>query len=70
MQSVRWEDGFAISVRLDGDAIILSANREGMLSLANIMRDMAGEAPGSHVHLDVFNSLEKGSLELIIEKIE
>ena len=70
MQNVRWEDGFTISVRLDGDAVVLSANREGLLSLANIMRDMAGGAPGSHVHLDVFNSLEEGSSELIIEKIE
>ena len=68
MESMRWEEGFMISVRLDGKTAILTANREGLLSLARIMKDLAGEASGSHIHLDRYNSLEEDSAELIIEK--
>ena len=46
-----------------------SANREGLISLANILVDLAKEGPGAHVHLDENNSLEDGSAELIIERV-
>ena len=64
-----WEDGFTINVRIEGEATVISANREGLLSLANHLKDLADEMPGSHFHLDAFNSLEDGSAELIVEKI-
>lgn len=67
---VRWEDGFEIRAAIDGDEVVLSANREGMLSLANILHDLAGESPGAHIHLDECNSLEDGSSELIIVRVE
>ena len=41
-----------------------------MRSLARIFADLAEEPPGSHIHLDAYNSLEDGSAELIVEKIE
>ena len=47
---------------------MISANREGLLSLANHLKKLADEVSGSHIHLDVFNSLEEGSAELILEK--
>lgn len=47
----------------------IAANREGMLSLANILIDLADSQPGDHIHLDEYNSLEEGSAELIIERI-
>lgn len=47
----------------------ISANREGMISLANIMLDLAEGLPGAHLHLDESNSLEDGSCELIIERV-
>lgn len=67
---VRWEDGFEIRTAIDGDEVVLSANREGMLSLANIFRDLAEENPGAHIHLDECNSLEDGSCELVIVRAE
>lgn len=67
---VRWEDGFEVRAAIDGDEVVLSANREGMLSLANILRDLAEEGPGAHIHLDEYNSLEDGSCELIIVRVE
>ncbi|MGX8704644.1 MAG: Imm32 family immunity protein [bacterium] len=48
----------------------MSANREGLLSLANQLSALAEEAPGSHIHFDQYNSLEDGSVELIIEKTD
>ncbi len=47
----------------------LSANREGPLSLANILMDLADESPGTHLHLDEHNSLEDGSIELVIGRV-
>ena len=67
---VRWEDGFEIRTAIDGDEVVLSANREGMLSLANIFRDLAEESPGAHIHLGECNSLEDGSCELVIVRAE
>ena len=65
-----WEDGFAIRVRCERDAVIVSANREGLVSLARHLRTLADERSQSHFHLDEHNSLEDGSCELIIEKVE
>ena len=66
---INWEDGFRISVRCDGGAITLSANKEGMLSLANHLIALAGESPGAHIHYDEYNSLEENLMELIFERI-
>ncbi len=66
---LNWIDGFEINVRIDNDTAVISANREGLLSLANHLKSLAEEPPGSHIHLDAYNSLEEGSSELIIEKV-
>ena len=66
---IRWEDAFEIRAAIREGEITISANREGLLSLANILMDLADEKPGAHVHLDEYNSLEEGSAELIIERI-
>ena len=65
-----WEDGFAIRVRHERDAVVVSANREGLVSLARHLQTLADEPNQSHFHLDEHNSLEDGSCELIIEKVE
>ena len=65
---IRWEDGFEISASAREGGTVISANREGLVSLANILMDLAAEDPGTHVHLDDTNSLEDGSAELIIER--
>ncbi len=67
---IHWVDGFRISVREDGNTVILAANREGLLSMARHLMDLSQEAPGAHIHYDGFNSLEDGSADLIIERID
>ena len=67
---LHWEDGFTINVAVRGNTVVLSANREGMLSLANHLTQLAEMPSGSHLHLDEHNSLEEGSAELILEKTD
>ena len=63
-----WVDGFEIRVSIDTGAAVISANKEGLLSLARQLTALAEEPAGSHIHYDENNSLEEGSTELIIEK--
>lgn len=64
-----WVDGFEIRVAAGNDGIIISANREGLLSLAKQLTALADGVPGEHIHYDEYNSLEKGSSEMIIERV-
>ena len=64
-----WVDGFEITVRIDNGTAVISANREGLISLANHLKSLAEEPLGTHIHLDAYNSLEEGSLDLIFETI-
>ena len=63
-----WESDFTISVAVEGGGARVSANREGLISLAKNLLTLAEETPGSHFHLDANNALEDGSAELIVEK--
>ena len=67
---LHWENGFVIDVRTESGAAVIRANREGLLSLANHLKALAGEPAGSHIHLDQWNALEDGSVELILELID
>ena len=62
-----WIDGFEIRTAVKSNSIVISANREGLLSLAKHLTALADGEPGEHVHYDEFNSLEEGSTEIIIE---
>lgn len=66
-----WRDGFTIKVTSENEEVIISANREGLISLANHLLNLAQtDVPfGAHIHLDEYNSLENGSQSIIIEKI-
>ena len=66
---MEWVEGFEIRVHAADGQTVISANREGLLSLAKRLEELAEEAPGSHIHLDAYNSLEDGSSELILERI-
>ena len=68
--NMNWVDGFTIKVRVESGNVGISANKEGLLSLADQLKTLADEGVGSHCHYDEYNSLEDGSCELIIEKIE
>lgn len=65
---IEWVDGFEIRVSIQNREAVISANREGLLSLAEQLTALAGEAPGTHIHYDPYNSLEDESAELIIVK--
>lgn len=67
---LNWVDEFEINVQIENGAAIISANREGLLSLANHLKSLAEAPTGSHIHLDAYNSLEEGSSELILEKMK
>ena len=66
---IAWEDGYTIKVsKNDENSVLISANREGLLSLARQLKALADEGTGSHIHYDEYNSLEDGSSDLIIER--
>ena len=66
---IEWIDGFQIKAVAETNEIVISANREGMLSLAKHLTTLADGMPGDHIHYDVNNSLGEGSAEMIIERI-
>ena len=69
IMTVEWVDGFEIKAVIENDQIVISANKEGLLSLAKHLTALAHGVPGEHIHYDEYNSLEKGSAEMIIERI-
>ena len=66
---IEWVEGFEIKAMIRNNEIVLTANREGLLSLAKHLTALANGVPGDHIHYDEYNSLEEGSAEMIIEKI-
>lgn len=67
---IEWNDGFAIHVAVDNNTVVISANREGLLSLARQLTALSEAESGSHIHYDAYNSLEEGSAEMIIERVK
>jgi hypothetical protein len=67
-----WENGFEISVSNTNNQLIIQANKAGLISLATQLLTLAqNEVPiNHHFHYDENNSLETGSAELIIEKMQ
>ena len=68
--TIKWVDGFEIRVSVEHGEAVISANKEGLLSLAQQLTALAEETAGSHIHYDEYNSLEERSAELTIEKLE
>ncbi len=67
---IKWEENSEISVRVEKDGVVvLSGNKAGLLTLSRMMADLAECEVGDHVHLDEFNSLEEGLVELVVEKV-
>jgi hypothetical protein len=66
----QWENGFKINTTVKNTTIYITANKEGLISLANHLLNLAqDEIPtGHHLHLDQHNALEASSIEMIIEK--
>ena len=68
--TINWVDGFEIRVSVEHGEAVISANKEGLLSIAQQLTALAEETAGSHIHYDEYNSLEERSAELTIEKLE
>ena len=66
----RWVEGYEIDVKTENGKVLISANREGLLSLASHLITLAQKEGRDHFHLDEYNGLEEGSAELIVEKAE
>ena len=65
-----WMEGFKVSVNTFTDhKVTISANKEGLLSLACQLKALAEGMPGDHIHYDEYNSLEERSAELVIERV-
>ncbi|MBR2809299.1 MAG: hypothetical protein IKE33_03630 [Erysipelotrichaceae bacterium] len=67
---IEWVMGSEISVKCENDDVTLSANKAGLLSLAGQLLELAKAEEGDHIHYDEYNSLNQGSVELIIEKVK
>ena len=65
-----WEDGFSIKCSIDNTSVSIEANKEGLVSLARHLLELAQEnvPEFEHIHLDEYNSLDDNSAELIIVK--
>lgn len=66
---IEWIDGFEIKAVIENGEIVISANKEGLLSLAKQLTALAEGVPGDHIHYDKDNSLSEDSAEMIIERI-
>ena len=65
-----WVDGFELSVKVEDGTVVISGNKEGLLSLANHLATLADQEGNDHFHLDEHISLVEGSAELIVEKVD
>ncbi|MBL9029159.1 MAG: hypothetical protein JNK42_01645 [Caedimonas sp.] len=65
-----WDDDPVISTSFQKNEIIISANKDGLVSLARHLLMLAQDKvpKGHHIHLDEFSGLEDKSVPLIIEK--
>ena len=53
---IKWEEGYTVKVSVDKEnTVLISANKEGLLSLAAQLRALANEDIGSHIHYDEYN---------------
>jgi hypothetical protein len=69
--TMEWEAEHKIETYVEDGVMRIVANRDGLVSLARLLLTLAqSQVPtGSHWHLDESNSLEDGSVELIIERM-
>ena len=67
---IEWIEGSEIAVNIYNKEVTVSANKEGLLSLAGQLKALAEGVPGDHIHYDEDNSLEEGSTELVIERVK
>ncbi len=66
----KWMDGFDLETKFENGLISIIGNKEGLISLANHFLNLAQDniPSGHHLHFDEYNSLNEGSIELVIQK--
>ena len=52
--TIEWIKGLEIKAVTEKDEIVISADREGLLSLAKQLTALADGAPGDHIQYDVY----------------
>lgn len=54
-----WVNGFEIKSNVNEDSMVIKANKEGLLSLANHLANLAQAdvPPGTHIHLDEYKTV-------------
>ena len=69
----KWIGDSSITISLeDEDTVVISANKDGLLSLANHLLNLSQDSVPDHFHMhfdDLNGGVESGSLGIIIEKI-
>ena len=67
---VVWENGSKYAIKIADNTVMISANKNALISIAKQMIYMAcNNLPvGSHVHYDSFFTETNGEYELVIEK--
>ena len=69
----KWIGDSYITISLeDEDTIVIKANKDGLLSLANHLLNLSQDSvpKNCHIHLDDINGgVERGSLGVVVEKI-
>ena len=65
-----WEGDFRITVKFHNGELVISANRDGLRSLAQQLLALAQDnvPAGAHYHYDPGTSLEENSAPMVIEK--
>jgi len=63
-------EGGALKVELSGDAVWISGDGPGLRDLARWCLALSGATPGSHVHFDGDLTLDDGSEDLIVQRVE
>lgn len=67
---INWKENFQIKTNYSDQTIVITGNRAGLESLASQILTLAQDniEAGTHIHYDDGNSLEEGSVDLVIEK--
>jgi hypothetical protein len=68
---IEWNADNVISAQLQGETVVIKANGYGLQALARHLLTLSQPKapPGTHIHYDDLNGLERGSCEVIIEKL-
>jgi hypothetical protein len=67
-----WEEGSSILLRCTDREVMITANRDGLVSLARHLLTLAQDnvPAGVHAHLGSWGGLDPGSVELVVDRAE